>query len=373
MDTSTDIYSRYLRPAALLGGLLVFGLFTWSLMRSGHMQATQGAFTQLIATWSFGFVVLILWQPKNINQDHNVDDAMVLCRAIWCNLGVVLMASLVNHPARILLLVVPLFGIFYAALHLSRAQVLLVALITWLTYGFCNLGLVSYAQQDAELAALSGAGFALMLAGGLLLGWEVLRLRDKLIENNQDLQTTLARMAEMALTDELTGIHNRRHVLDVLERQKSLADRGQQSFTVCFCDLDHFKLVNDRYGHAVGDRALKQFAELALGAVRNVDYVARFGGEEFLLVLVGADENVASRVAHRLADHTREMWVKGTDHNFALTVSVGITSFRAGERIDDMLGRADRALYRAKLEGRDRVIVADRNAGQTRTVPIAQI
>ena len=92
-----------------------------------------------------------------------------------------------------------------------------------------------------------------------------------------------------------------------------------------------------------------------------------------MLVLVGADENVASRVAHRLADHTREMWVKGTDHNFALTVSVGITSFRAGERIDDMLGRADRALYRAKLEGRDRVIVADRNAGQTRTVPIAQI
>ena len=93
--------------------------------------------------------------------------------------------------------------------------------------------------------------------------------------------------------------------------------------------------------------------------VRNVDYAARFGGEEFLLVLVDADEDTAYRVSERLAERSRKMSVPGTDPEFVMTVSVGIARYRSGEQVDGVLSRADRALYAAKRAGRDCVQIAE--------------
>jgi diguanylate cyclase (GGDEF)-like protein len=351
----STVYARFMRPAFVLGGLLVYVAFTWSLVQTGLLRASESAFMQLTVVWVLGFVLLTFWQTKRSRGD---DESLVLCRVIWCNLGVVTMAVLVPHSIRLLMLVVPLFGVFYAAVHLSSRQVVLIALATWLVYAFCDVVMASFTNVDLEFQALSGLAFAFLLLGAGLLSWEVLRIRSNLEERNSGLQSAMGRLQEMALRDELTGVHNRRYILDVLARQKALSDRGQQQFTLCYCDLDHFKQVNDRFGHAVGDRALKQFAELALSVVRNVDYVARFGGEEFLMVLIDADEAAAARVARRLADRTREMWVHGTGRDFSMTVSVGITQFRPGERVEDALNRADRSLYEAKITGRDRVVVS---------------
>ena len=123
--------------------------------------------------------------------------------------------------------------------------------------------------------------------------------------------------------------------------------------------LDHFKLVNDRYGHSVGDQVLKQFADLAGTVVRSMDYVARLGGEEFLLVLVGADERIAMQVAKRLGNGTRVMRIAGSERDFNITVSIGIAKYRLQESISELLDRADQALYEAKRTGRDRAVVAD--------------
>ena len=362
MKIDSTIYSRYMRPALLLSGLALYVFFAWNLVQTGYMRATEGAFFQLTVIWVLGFLLLTFWQPKSSKVD---EQSMVLCRAIWCNLGAVSMAALVPNTIRLLMLVVPLFSVFYAALHLTHRQVVLVALASWLVYVLCDIALAAFTLVDAQFQALSGVAFALLLIGATLLSWEVLNLRMNLEERNKGLRDAMERLQEMALRDELTGVHNRRYILDVLARQKALADRDQQHFTLCYCDLDHFKQVNDRFGHAVGDRALKQFAELAMSVVRNVDYVARFGGEEFIMVLIGAEEDAAARVARRLADRTREMWVTGTDRDFELTVSVGVTRFRPGERIEDTLNRADRALYEAKITGRDRVVVSStRSAGK---------
>jgi diguanylate cyclase (GGDEF)-like protein len=332
----------------------VYVFFTWNLIQMGYVPASESAFMQLTIIWVLGFLLLTFWQSK---RSHVDDDSMVLCRAIWCNLGVVTMAVLVPHPIRLMMLVVPLFGVLYAALHLSLRQVVLVALATWLVYALCDFLLSSFTPVDPEFQALSGLAFACLILGGGLLSWEVLRMRSSLEGRNDDLREAMSRLQEMALRDELTGMHNRRYILDVLARQKALSDRGQQEFTLCYCDLDHFKQVNDRFGHAVGDRALKQFADVALSVIRNVDYVARFGGEEFIMVLIDADEEEAANVARRLNDRTRAMWIQGTDSDFVMTVSVGVTKFRAGERVEGALNRADRALYEAKTTGRDRVVV----------------
>ncbi len=344
-----------LRPAAVFVGLATYVMFTWSLLRAGVLQLDEGLYLLFIPCWVVGFVTLVLL-PGALHR--LTDDTVVLCRALWCNFGAVIMAVLVPDTLRLLLLVVPLFSVVYAAVHLARSQAVLVALATALLYTLCVLYRVAFDDVDIRFEMMSGLAFGVLLCGVMLLAADIQNLRDGLLERNRGLRDAMERLQDMALKDDLTGLHNRRSILEVLARQKALADRGQQAFTLCYADLDHFKTINDRYGHAVGDVALAQFAELALSVVRNVDYVARFGGEEFLMVLVDADEDTASQVAHRLAERTREMWVPGTDQEFTLTVSVGIARYRSGERVDDVISRADHALYTAKRAGRDRVELA---------------
>ena len=355
MNLLTKPYPRYSRPALIFTGLAAYVLFTWTLLRQGYLNANEQVYLLAIPVWIICFLALMLrWEVLSRLDD----DTMVLCRALWCNVGAVTLAVLVPHPVRLLLLVVPLFGVLYAAVHLARSQVLLVLLSSALLYCLGVFYLLAYTAVDADFELLSGIAFGALLCGVMILAGDIQALRDDLLQRNRNLRDAVARLQDMALKDDLTGLHNRRSIIEILSRQKALVDRGQQAFTLCYADLDHFKFINDRFGHAVGDVALRQFAELAASAVRNVDYVARFGGEEFLLVLVDADEQTAVRVAQRLADRTRDMWVPGTDDDIVLTVSVGIARYRAAERVDDVINRADHALYEAKHSGRDKVVVA---------------
>ena len=355
MILRAETYPRYLRPALIFSGLAAYVLFTWSLLQEGYLHADEQIYLLAIPVWILGFVALMLrWEMLSRLED----DTVVLARALWCNLGAVTLAVLVPHTLRLLLLVVPLFSVMYAAIHLARSQVLVVVLSSALLYCLGVLYLVSYTAVDSNFELLSGLAFGALLCGALILAGDMQALRDHLQARNAELREAMAQLQDMALKDELTGVHNRRSIMEILARQKALVDRGQQAFTLCYADLDHFKVINDRFGHAVGDVALRQFAELASSVVRNVDYVARFGGEEFLLVLVDADEETALRVAQRLADRTRNMWIPGTNDEFALTVSVGVARYQASERVDDVINRADHALYEAKHGGRDKVLVA---------------
>lgn len=355
MNLRLERHPRHVRPLLIFSGLAVYVLFTWSLLRQGYMHADEQVYLLSIPVWILGFVAL-MWRSDALSRLD--EDTVVLCRALWCNLGAVTLAVLVPHTLRLMLLVVPLFSVMYVAVHLARSQVLLVVLSSALLYCLGVLYLVASTEVDANFELLSGIAFGALLCGVMLLVADMQAMRDALRERNRSLREAMERAQDIALKDDLTGLHNRRAIMEVLSRQKALVDRGQQAFTLCYADLDHFKIINDRYGHAVGDVALRQFAELAAGVVRNVDYVARFGGEEFLLVLVDADEQTALQVAQRLADRTRNMWIPGTEDGFELTVSVGIARYHASERVDDVINRADHALYEAKRSGRDKVVVA---------------
>jgi len=363
VNLNPEIYPRILRPAFMCAGLAAYVLFAWqllqgSLLHDGQLYGDDTLLVLLIGVWSAGFVALMLGREQVSHIVKIDEDTLVLCRALWCNLGAVCVAVLVPGALRLLLLIAPLFGLAYAAVHLARDKVVLVAVCTAVFYGMGVAYVASYSQVDVEFEVIIGLAFGGLLSGVLILAGEMQILRNELLERNRGLREAMERLQDMALKDDLTGLHNRRFVMEALARQKAMADRGQQNFTLCYADLDHFKLINDRFGHAVGDAALRQFAKLAESVVRNIDYVARFGGEEFLLVLVDADATTATRVARRLADHTRNMTVPGADLDFAITVSVGIASYHCGERVDDVISRADRALYDAKHAGRDRVMLA---------------
>ncbi len=347
-----------IRFLLLASGLALYVALTLWLLAQGHMRTTLADLAPLVGIWVFGVAALTVWRHLNVTDQLEVTgDVLILSRATWANLGVVIMAALVWDATRWVLLIAPVFGVLYAALYLRRDQILLIAVGTWCAYFLCDVALTVFGGGAREFEWITLLAFGAMLVAGVLLGGEVIRARDVLAARNAGLRSALERLQELASKDELTQVHNRRFIMDVLKRQKALADRGQGTFSVCYCDLDHFKLINDRYGHAAGDAMLKEFANVAFAVVRNVDYVARYGGEEFLLVLVDADEAESRRVAQRLADRTRQIWLPGTPTDQVMTVSVGITRYRRGERVDDLLRRADRALYTAKAGGRDRVVV----------------
>lgn len=209
---------------------------------------------------------------------------------------------------------------------------------------------------EPELRALA------VMAASLLLGYMLARRAVAYRAHQRRLLDLAAEQLEQlrsqAMHDELTGVFNRRQLMAILGRQKALADRGALNVALVFADLDHFKRVNDEFGHVVGDQALHAFAEVAETVVRSEDFVARFGGEEFVLVLVNTDEHFASQVAGRLAERTRALRLPGYEDSLRLSVSCGVTQFRSGESVDALLRRADAAMYAAKSAGRDRVMVA---------------
>ncbi len=169
------------------------------------------------------------------------------------------------------------------------------------------------------------------------------------------LQAANARLREDAATDPLTQIANRRQLETIAATEISRAHRYRWPLTVLLLDLDHFKRVNDLFGHAVGDEVLRAVAEVCRKEVRGHDLVARIGGEEFAVLLPHCDLRGGETMARRLAEQIRDMRVDLLD-GAVVTVSIGIASLLETERtLGPLLQRADRALYRAKTAGRDRV------------------
>ena len=178
------------------------------------------------------------------------------------------------------------------------------------------------------------------------------RYQDKLRDNYQ------MSMA-MAVTDVLTGLHNRRYMESHLGNLVRRAVEGARPVALVIMDIDHFKLVNDNHGHDVGDEVLKQFSDRIQQNVRGIDLAARYGGEEFIIVMPDTDLTVAQTVAERLRKFVADLPFKVStkDGELDVTVSHGVTVSGSTDSPETMIKRADEALYRAKNEGRNRVVV----------------
>ena len=164
------------------------------------------------------------------------------------------------------------------------------------------------------------------------------------------------RYYDLAMTDGLTGALNRRAFLDVARRDIARASRHGGDLAVIALDVDHFKQVNDRHGHAVGDAVLRDLCACLGRSVRDEDALGRLGGEEFAITLPETDEPSAHALADRLRRIVKQLSFEGSDGPFSITISMGVAAARAGERsLSAALKRADAALYHAKRSGRDRV------------------
>jgi diguanylate cyclase (GGDEF)-like protein len=166
-------------------------------------------------------------------------------------------------------------------------------------------------------------------------------------------------MALLATIDSLTGLVNRRAFFERTDSARLLATRLRSPISLMMIDIDHFKRLNDRFGHATGDEALCVFAATARRALRDHDIMGRLGGEEFALVLPGTDMEGALQAAERLRCAIAAAVLPTSGHQYSMTVSIGVVVIDQNEHINSALARADHALYAAKSAGRDRVEIGE--------------
>ncbi|MDL0432288.1 diguanylate cyclase [Marinobacter sp. TBZ242] len=178
-------------------------------------------------------------------------------------------------------------------------------------------------------------------------------LEDRVRKRTSELFAANRRLTTLALTDELTGIANRRQMRTHGEEEVRRSDRSQHPFSVLLLDIDHFKRINDLYGHDIGDRCLQAFARATDSVLRSVDLFGRWGGEEFIIIVPDSEHVDLLALSEKLLDHVRNLAVPVEDNQISMTVSIGIAQWH-GTSFDRMISEADDALYEAKAKGRDR-------------------
>ncbi len=180
----------------------------------------------------------------------------------------------------------------------------------------------------------------------------------RLVELNEELIETQMRLEVQAHTDPLTGLPNRRAIVETLEEELQRSSREGTRLAVGMLDIDHFKLVNDECGHAAGDDVLCELARRMESVLRPYDSVGRFGGEEFLIVVPGVSPAELGELLERLRSAASQAPFTADERGLAITVSLGGAVY-AGGSMDALIARADDALYEAKARGRDLVVLAE--------------
>lgn len=191
----------------------------------------------------------------------------------------------------------------------------------------------------------------------------------ELRDRNQQLETMLHSVEALASTDALTGLYNRRRFSDVLKREFAVTRRYKNTLSCLLLDLDHFKHINDRYGHDAGDQVLKEVARRITGSLREVDLAARYGGEEFAVLLPHTGKGDARIVAERLLKNVRKQQFNFGGELLTVTASIGCAgnSDVSSMNPEDLVKAADIALYEAKNGGRNRVVTYSAASGTERS------
>ncbi len=166
----------------------------------------------------------------------------------------------------------------------------------------------------------------------------------------------IAKLERLAITDPLTKIHNRRY-LDLQINAAPLCHGSEQSTTLILFDIDHFKAINDTYGHDAGDTVLKKLAVVVRGIIRNSDIFVRIGGEEFMIILPNCPLDQGIKLAERIRETIERTAFIYNEKPILVTISMGITEYTGGQDISRFIEKADEALYQAKETGRNKVVI----------------
>lgn len=313
-------------------------------------------------TWALYAVVFNLGFYLAIRSNFSLrfrDPSLTMAQMVVA-IVLVLFTQLYAGEARGAYLVVLLIIMVFGCFKLHTRQLLIISLLTILAYALTMpvVREIEGARFNLAVEVILWCSFSAFLPFISVLGGTISELRKKLMSSNAQLQKVLRQVTDLASHDELTGVYNRRYLMEMLGHEKNRTDRGSGSFCVCMFDLDHFKRVNDTYGHIAGDMVLKVFATTLKPLLRNTDFLARYGGEEFLLFLPQTSLEMAQHCIKRIQEALAATRFEGLPPDFRVTTSIGVAQYYLQEDIPSLIDRSDKALYRAKQNGRNRMELA---------------
>ena len=348
---------RVTQSLLALGAYAVLALvlaWQWRL----DLISTRAALPLALAALGCGLgFVAVMRSGLNLvlHRRFGIEPSLTLAQSVTGLFGAV-WVYLVTGPTRGAALGLMVLVVVFAMFRLGPREALGLAAAALLLLGAASrwLTLTDPFHFPAEVEALNLAYTTVVLAGVALLAMRVTQLREQHQQQRTELQQALTRISELATRDELTGLPNRRAILDQLATETARQVRKKLPLAIALIDLDHFKRINDAHGHAGGDQVLRGFAHRVESELRGGDVMARWGGEEFLLMLPDTSIEAAQLCLQRLRDRLRASPFNEVAPGLQLTFSAGVTGCLGQGDIDSAIERADQAMYRAKEAGRDR-------------------
>ncbi len=341
---------------AILGGGSAHTLLCWIALQLDFFRGGAPLFYAMFGVLWLGHLGFVLFMLLGLNRRLS-EPSMIMPLMVWSTTGILLTAMVVDQ-VRLCVMLIFFAIVQMGVLQASFRQFAWLAVYCVLGYAVI-LGVVSgYWPEVVDLRGewIQWGLFAVMVLAVIVLASEISTIRYQLSRRNLQLADIVERIHDMAVKDELTGFYRRRHAMELLSKSCGQAARGAYQLGVAYLDLDHFKKINDQYGHRMGDLVLERFAEVSRRHLSGQDFAARLGGEEFMLVLPVSDPEEASNLLQGILLGIRSQRFKEAP-GLSVTVSAGLAMYRREETPDQVILRADRALYQAKETGRDKLVV----------------
>ncbi len=337
--------------ALMLASALALNYYAWA----GIAPVEPVAWWTLAALLAFAGFFALLRSGRNLGfADPSLTAPQMLSGFILAVAGYAL-AGRGRGAVFPILMVILMFGLYsLPPTVVRRAGLMAVAM-----FGVA-MGLLAWIDPQVYEPAVEVGHFfmiAVMLPAVSMLAGQLSRLREKLRRQKAELTDALTRIQDLATRDELTGLANRRHMQQLTELERQRGMRSGHGFCLAMIDIDHFKRINDSHGHPIGDRVLRNFAREALATIRGCDVLGRWGGEEFLLMMPNTRAALARLGVERLRGRAESLRLDVEGQVLSFTLSAGLVEHFAGEPVADAIARADRAMYVAKQQGRNRVVL----------------
>jgi len=334
-------------PISLIS--LLYALSLYLFYRQGFIS---GATFISVAAIVLGFVVLFYGIFRfGINQRFREPSLML--PQLTASLLIMLAVAYVERVTQMALVPFMLIAFSFGIFRLSTVSLIGLSLACLSAY-LAIIVLRGQAEgyvHGFRTDLMQWCVLALTLPGMILVGKQIQNMRQLLRATKYQLE----HYEEKSARDELTGLYNRRQLQAELAQAKLHADTSGAPFSICLIDIDHFKEINDRNGHLVGDTILKDFSRTARESIRDTDILGRYGGDEFLLILPDTAIKGAVMHAERLRVYAHFLDFQKILVQKNISLSIGVTEYRSGEKITDLISRADSALYQSKQMGRNRV------------------
>ena len=329
-----------------------------------HAEVMLGLIDRTPSLWLtliyLGGAVAFYMAIRSGLNEHVRDDPSLTVAQISFGFVIAAGSYAITGPARGAVMTLMVVGMVYGTFALTEKQSRRLALFAFTILGVTMIfkALTDPARYPPVVEAVHLVFAAIVMAAVSVLAQRMGALRRRLSAQKKELEAALVQIRILATQDELTGLVNRRHMTELLSVEHARVRRDAAPMMLGLLDIDWFKCINDQHGHGAGDAVLRIFAATVRSSLRSTDVLARWGGEEFLLMMPGTEQAQATRCIERVREGLKHTSLDHIAPGLRVTFSAGLCACGASDSVEATIERADQALYLAKGEGRDRTVAA---------------